>query len=67
MAVLPLTGFIRQNIDREVAGDAVYWLGLLLWGEQSDPVFGYAAFGSTTSAAAPRLRLMLTVPMEENQ
>jgi hypothetical protein len=65
-AALNLTGFVRQNIDREAQGDALHWLALLLWGEQSDPVFGYAAFGSRTSATPPRLRLMLTVPLEEN-
>lgn len=66
-AALNVTGFVRQNVDRDSDDDPVQWLALLLWGEQSDPVFGYAAFGSRTSAAPPRLRLMLTVPLEENQ
>lgn len=63
---VPITGYVRRNIDPP--GDEqepVRWLALLSRVEQSAPLFGYAAFGSVQSAAPPRLRLVVTVPIQE--
>lgn len=64
-AALPITGFIRQNIDPGEGREAVFWLALLAQSEQSPSMFGYAEFGSLQSAVPPRLRLMVTVPAQE--
>lgn len=62
---LPLTGFVRQNIEPGEGRETVHWLALVARGEQSSPLFGYAEFGSILSADPPRLRLMVTVPAAE--
>ncbi len=64
-AVVPLTGFVRQNIAPGEGREAVAWIALLARAEQSAPLFGYAEFGAALSATPPELRLMVTVESEE--
>lgn len=63
---LKLTAYIRQIIDPTRGEEPVLWLGLVSQTERTiQSLFGYAAFGSIQSADPPRLRLMVTVPVEE--
>ena len=67
-AVVPLTPYLRRNLAPVGDEDPILWVALLAASEQSAPVFGYASFGSLQSAAPPRLRLVVTVPvMEDDQ
>ncbi len=64
-AEIPLTSYIRQNIDPPTEGDPVLWVALLARDERAAPVFGYGAYGGLASAEPPRLRLVVTAPIEE--
>lgn len=65
-AVLPLTRYLRQNLDPVGDEQPVLWVALLAASEQSAPVFGYASFGSLQSVSPPRLKLVVTVPAMED-
>lgn len=63
---LNVTSYIRQVLNPDLAEGPVLWLALVSQTEQTvQALFGYAAFGSTQSTDPPRLRLMVTVPVEE--
>lgn len=64
-AAVPITGYIRRNVNPPEGEDPILWVALVAAAEQQSPVFGYAAFGSIRSADPPRLRLVVTVPAEE--
>lgn len=66
-ALVPITGYVRRNVDPGEGEEPVLWVALLAEAERSAPVFGYAAFGSLQSASPPRLRLVVTVPTREEQ
>lgn len=66
-AAVPLTTYVRRNIDPQGDEDPILWVALVAAAEQQAPVFGYGAFGSIQSAQPPRLRLVVTVPAEEAQ
>ena len=62
---IPITAYVRQNLDPPGDGDPVLWLALLAQLEQVAPLFGYAAFASIESDNPPQLRLVVTVPTQE--
>jgi hypothetical protein len=57
---LPVTGFVRAQIDPPTDDPPPEWLALTAVGERGQ--FGYATFGSITSNRPPRLRLVVSVP-----
>lgn len=59
-----VTQFVQSAIEPQEPGDdePVLWLALTARNEPRFPIFGYAAFGSLESAAAPRLQLVVTAP-----
>lgn len=64
-AAVPVTGYVRRNLNPVDDEETIRWIALVVEGEQAAPVFGYASFGSLQSAAPPRLRLVVTVPERE--
>jgi hypothetical protein len=62
---VPITPYMRQNLNPPTGSDPVLWLAVLAQGEQQAPLFGYAVFGSVQSDYPPQLRLVVTVPTEE--
>lgn len=67
-ATVPVTGYVRRNLEPAGDEDPILWIALVAEAEQLSPVFGYASFGSLQSDAPPRLRLVVTVPEgEESQ
>lgn len=64
---VPVTPYLRRNLRPVDEEEPILWLALLNQFEQSEPIFGYASFWSTGTPQAPRLRLIVTVPAEEDQ
>lgn len=62
---VPLTNYVRQNLDPPEGEDPVRWMAVLAQAEQQAPLFGYTAFGSMESDIPPQLRLVVTVPTED--
>lgn len=65
VVAVPITPYIRRNLDPQGDEDPILWIALLARGEAQAPVFGYASFGSLESATPPQLRLVVTVPLRE--
>lgn len=64
-AQVPLTYYVRRNLDPPEGEDAILWVALVGESETGTPVFGYGAFGSMSSDTPPRLRLVVTAPARE--
>lgn len=62
---VPVTNYVRQNLDPSDGVAPVRWMAVLAQGEQQAPVFGYTAFGSLESDTPPQLRLVVTVQTED--
>lgn len=63
---IPITGYVQRNAALEEGEEEeveLLWLALTVAGEGS--VFGYGEFGSISSAARPRLELVVTIPVEK--
>jgi hypothetical protein len=65
VARVPMTGYVRNNVDPPEGEEPLLWTALLAVGEQSSPLLGYAAFGSLASSQPPQLTLVVTVPVRE--
>lgn len=64
---VPVTNYVRQNLNPPDGQDPIRWMAVLAQGEQQDPLFGYTAFGSLESDTPPQLRLVVTVPTEDRE
>lgn len=62
---VPVTNYVRQNLDPPAGEEPIRWLAVLAQAEQGAPLFGYTAFGSIESDTPPQLRLVVTVPTED--
>ncbi len=65
VAEVPVTPYVRDQLEIDEGDDPLLWVALLTQQEQASPLFGFAAFGSIRSDRPPRLRLVVTVPNEE--
>lgn len=64
-AVVPITDYVRRNLNPVGDEAPIVWIALVAEAEPAIPVFGYASFGSLQSSDPPRLRLVVTVPERE--
>lgn len=62
-ARIPVTGYIQRNVSPPDDEEPLLWLALVVAGERTN--FGYGEFGSLSSAAAPRLELVVTIPVRK--
>jgi hypothetical protein len=63
MARVPVTAFVQRNSNVGDDESPILWLALTAVGERT--VFGYGEFGGLGSANAPKLELVVTVPVRK--